>query len=121
MHKDKNFNFPDDHEANDDESGSDEVLSDDNLRLPESANVLVRLHAVRAWLSSRHHEATIEVGEAALAIQELMQVDAVETRPRRRMRLGEDTQQILHELGYNAAQRKDLKERKIVTWPEKVA
>jgi hypothetical protein len=94
MHKDKNFNFPDDHEANDDESGSDEVLSDDNLRLPESANVLVRLHAVRAWLSSRHHEATIEVGEAALAIQELMQVDAVETRPRPRMRLGEDTQRF---------------------------
>ncbi|HZY59607.1 MAG TPA: CoA transferase, partial [Candidatus Binataceae bacterium] len=36
-------------------------------------------------------------------------------------RLGDDTQEILHELGYNAAQRKELRERKIVTWPDKVA
>jgi crotonobetainyl-CoA:carnitine CoA-transferase CaiB-like acyl-CoA transferase len=36
-------------------------------------------------------------------------------------RLGEDTQEILHQLGYNAAQRLELKERKIVTWPDKVA
>ena len=32
------------------EIGSDELLSDDDLRLPESANILVRTHAVRAWL-----------------------------------------------------------------------
>ncbi len=31
--------------------GSDELLSEDNLRLPDSASVLVRLHAVRAWLA----------------------------------------------------------------------
>jgi hypothetical protein len=85
MDKDKNFHFSDDHESADDELGSDELLSDENLRLPESANILVRLHAVRAWLSRRHDEATIEVGEAALALQELMQGDAIETRPRRRM------------------------------------
>ena len=76
------------------EIGSDELLSDDNLRLPESANILVRLHAVRAWLSRRLDEATIEVGEAALALQELMQEDAVETRPRRRMHLAEEAQQF---------------------------
>jgi hypothetical protein len=94
MDRDKIFPFSDDHESSDEEIGSDELLSDDNLRLPESANILVRLHAVRAWLSRRHDEATIEVGEAALALQETMQEDAVETRPRRRMRLGEDTQRF---------------------------
>jgi hypothetical protein len=94
MNKDNTFPFDDDHESNDEEIGSDELLSDENLRLPESANILVRLHAVRAWLSRRHDEATIEVGEAALALQELKQEDAVETRPRRRMRLAEDTQQF---------------------------
>ena len=30
------------------EIGSDELLSDEQLRLPESANILVRTHAVRA-------------------------------------------------------------------------
>ena len=30
------------------ETGSDELLSDENLRLPEGANIIVRLHAVRA-------------------------------------------------------------------------
>jgi hypothetical protein len=84
MDRDKNFPFSDDDEPGDDEIGSDELLSDENLRLPESANILVRLHAVRAWLSRRRDEVTIEVGEAALALQELMQEQAVETRPRRR-------------------------------------
>jgi hypothetical protein len=84
MDRDKDFPFSDNHESGDDETGSDELLSDENLRLPESANILVRLHAVRAWLFRRHDEATIEVGEAALALQEVMQEDAVETRPRRR-------------------------------------
>src|SRR5713101_9329879 len=72
------------------EVGSDELLSDDNLRLPESANVLVRLHAVRAWLSRRREEAAIEVGEAALALQEAIQENAQETRVRRRAREGEE-------------------------------
>ena len=77
MDRDKDFPFSDNHESGDDEMGSDELLSDENLRLPESANILVRLHAVRAWLFRRHDEATIEVGEAALALQEVMQEDAV--------------------------------------------
>ena len=84
MDRDKNFPFSDDDEPGDDEIGSDELLSDENLRLPESANILVRLHAVRAWLSRRHDETVIEVGEAAIMLQEKMQEQAVETRPRRR-------------------------------------
>lgn len=67
------------------ETGSDELLADDNLRLPESANVLVRVHAVRAWLERRHEEATIEAGTAALAMQEAFNAPGEETRPRRRM------------------------------------
>ena len=84
MDRDKNFPYSDDDEPGDDEMGSDELLSDENLRLPEGANILVRLHAVRAWLSRRRDEATIEVGEAALALQEMMQEQAVGARPRRR-------------------------------------
>jgi hypothetical protein len=85
MDRDKNFPSSDEDESSDDELGSDELLSDENLRLPESANILVRLHAVRAWLSRRRDEATIEVGEAAFTLQEMMQEEAVETRPRRRL------------------------------------
>lgn len=68
------------------EVGSDELLSDDNLRLPESANALVRLHAVRAWLTRRQVETNIEIGEAALALQEAFQEPEEETRLRRRER-----------------------------------
>lgn len=49
--------------------GSDELLSDDELRLPESAHMLVRVHAVQAWLSRRLREAALARGEAALALQ----------------------------------------------------
>lgn len=66
------------------EVGSDELLSDDNLRLPESANILVRVHAVRAWLTRRRNEAALEVGEAALDLQDVMQSDFEDVRPRRR-------------------------------------
>jgi len=66
------------------EVGSDELLSEDDLRLPESASVLVRLHAVRAWLARRRHEATVEVGEAALNLQQAMASEFQEARPRRR-------------------------------------
>ncbi len=93
MDRDNNFPFSEDHESSDDEIGSDELLSDENLRLPESANILVRLHAVRAWLSRRHDEATIEVGEAALALQEIMQEETVGSRPRRRTHQIETMQQ----------------------------
>src|SRR5437016_406965 len=68
------------------EIGSDELLSDDDLRLPESASILVRTHAVRAWLARRHEESAIEVGEAALALQQVMMQEPQETRLRRRER-----------------------------------
>jgi hypothetical protein len=84
MDRDKNFPFSGDHEPGDDDIGSDELLSNENLRLPESATILVRLHAVDAWLSRRREEATIEIGEAALALQEMLQEEAVAMKPRRR-------------------------------------
>ena len=57
--------------------------------------MLVRLHAVRAWLSRRLDEATIEVGEAALALQEMMQEEAVETRPRRIAHLNDSSSRTI--------------------------
>jgi len=74
------------------EIGSDELLSEDDLRLPESANVLVRLHAVRAWLARRRHEVSIELGEAALNLQQTMAFESQESRPRRRERQGQEMQ-----------------------------
>ncbi|HZS77112.1 MAG TPA: hypothetical protein VFA41_10915 [Ktedonobacteraceae bacterium] len=72
------------------ETGSDELLAADDLRLPESADILVRLHAVRAWLERQRKEATLDVGRAALALQEAMESPVEELRPRRRaMREGD--------------------------------
>jgi hypothetical protein len=68
------------------ETGSDELLSEDNLRLPESANILVRVHAVLAWLTRRQHEAAIQVGEAALHLQEMETEQPQELSLRRRAR-----------------------------------
>ncbi len=96
MDRNKDLPFSDNRESGDDETGSDELLSNENLRLPENANILVRLHAVRAWLSRRHDEATIEVGEAALGLQQTMQEDAVEMRPRRRKQQMEEVQRFQH-------------------------
>src|SRR5947199_10125977 len=84
------------------EIGSDELLSDDNLRLPESANILVRTHAVQAWLARRHEESAIEVGEAALTLQQVMMQEPQETRLRRRERQSlhwqmDQQQQVLKE------------------------
>ena len=84
------------------EIGSDELLSDDDLHLPESANILVRTHAVRAWLARRREESTIEVGEAALALQQVMLQEPQETRLRRRERQNlqwqlDQQQQVLKE------------------------
>jgi hypothetical protein len=93
MDRDKDSPFSDEDTSDDDEIGSDELLSDENLRLPEGANILVRLHAVRAWLSRRLDEATIEVGETALALQEMMQEETVERRPRRRAHQNETVQE----------------------------
>ncbi len=83
-----NDNLNDDNDFLDEstEIGSDELLSDDSLRLPDSANALVRLHAVRAWLTRRQVEMNIEIGEAALALQEAFQEPEQETRLRRRER-----------------------------------
>lgn len=80
------MNFDDETSNEPVEVGSDELLSDDNLRLPESANILVRVHAVQAWLTRRYHETTLEVGEAALALQELAQASEELPRQRRRER-----------------------------------
>ncbi len=74
------------------ETGSDELLSDDHLRLPESANILVRTHAVRAWLARRYKETTLEIGEAALALQQTMVQEPQETRLRRRERQNQEWQ-----------------------------
>ena len=92
----------DDDDASDlsEEVGSDELLSNDNLRLPESANILVRLHAVRAWLARRREEAIIEVGDAALEFQQASAPGPQVTRLSRRERGGHearllDTQRVL--------------------------
>lgn len=67
------MDFDDELSDNETETGSDELLSADNLRLPDSANVLVRLHAIRAWLTRRQKETAIEIGESALTLQATMQ------------------------------------------------
>lgn len=70
------------------QEGSDELLSDEALRLPESANILVRLHAVRAWLERQRLDASAAVGNAALALQQAAQPPSENNRPRRRLREG---------------------------------
>jgi hypothetical protein len=69
--------------AADEVSGSDELLSADDLRLPEGANILVRLHALRAWLERRRTASEQEIGAAALAIQIVMRDPQMQRRPRR--------------------------------------
>jgi hypothetical protein len=73
-------------DASSEEEGSDELLSDDALRLPDSASILVRLHAVRAWLARNRLEASAAVGAAALALQAASQFPVERQRPRRRFR-----------------------------------
>ncbi|MBV9258227.1 MAG: hypothetical protein JO215_09430 [Ktedonobacteraceae bacterium] len=68
------------------ETGSDDLLADDDLRLPDSANNLVRVHAIRAWLTRRQKETSMEIGEAALALQQALQEEPQESRLRRRER-----------------------------------
>ena len=82
------MNFDDKNTDETPEIGSDELLSDDNLRLPESASPLVRLHAVRSWLVRRQEETKLELGEAAWALQQALQQQeqSSETRLRRRER-----------------------------------
>nr|BBH94935.1 hypothetical protein KTA_31340 [Thermogemmatispora argillosa] len=82
------MDFPDELEEEQDqepeERGSDELLASDELRLPEGASFLVRLHAVRAWLARRREEARLAVGEAALQLQELARTQEGCSRLRRR-------------------------------------
>ncbi|GAC1631681.1 MAG: hypothetical protein NVS4B7_19560 [Ktedonobacteraceae bacterium] len=84
------------------EVGSDELLSADNLRLPESASILVRVHAVRAWLTRRYADTSIEIGKAALALQKLAQTFQEAPHVRRRERQQQEAklaqiQQVLTE------------------------
>lgn len=79
-----NNNDDKDETSSEAEFGSDELLASDELRLPASANILVRLHALRAWLGRVHSETELEIGTAALDLQEAMSEPTVETRPRRR-------------------------------------
>jgi hypothetical protein len=88
------------------EVGSDELLSDDNLHLPEGANPLVRLHAVRAWLRRRQKMTSIEIGEAALELQQLQQDESGTTRLRRReLQARQEQMQQLQEKFRQAQQR----------------
>ncbi len=81
------MNFDDEFLEESTETGSDDLLADDNLRLPDHANTLVRVHAIRAWLARRQKETSSEIGDAALALQEVGQDDPQENRLRRRERL----------------------------------
>src|SRR5438477_7182720 len=81
------MNFDDEFLEESTETGSDDLLADDNLRLPDHANTLVRVHAIRAWLAHRQKEASSEIGDAALALQQVGQDDPQENRLRRRERL----------------------------------
>lgn len=91
------YNDENDEIVSEQETGSDDLLAADDLRLPESANILVRLHALRAWLDRRYAETELEIGVAALDLQEAMRES--ESRPRRRINqndsLFQRTQQAL--------------------------
>lgn len=78
------MDFDNDRLQEETETGSDELLSNDSLRLPDSANPLVRLHAIRAWLTRRQKEARLKMGTIALDLQQLQQEDQPEARLRRR-------------------------------------
>ena len=88
------------------EVGSDELLSDDNLHLPAGANPLVRLHAVRAWLRRRQKVTNIEIGEAALELQQLQQDESSTARLRRReLQVRQEQMQHLQQRFQQAQQR----------------
>jgi len=77
------------------ETGSDELLAADDLRLPEGASILVRLHAVRAWLTRREQETSIEVGEAVLDLQQAILYEPAEIHSRRQARQ-EESERLYH-------------------------
>ena len=78
-----NYDHDDDPSSSAEEVGSDELLAADNLRLPADANVLVRLHAMRAWLGRRYAESGLEIGGAALNVQDVARATEHLTRSRR--------------------------------------
>jgi hypothetical protein len=100
------MDFDDDISEETTEVGSDELLSDDDLRFPEGANPLVRLHAVRAWLTRRQKMTNIEFGEAALELQQLQQDELGTSRLRRReLQARQEQIQQLQEAFQQAQQR----------------
>lgn len=78
------YDHEDDFSSSEEAVGSDDLLAADDLRLPADANILVRLHAMRSWLNRRYQETGLEVGRAALEVQEAMRHAESEARPRRR-------------------------------------
>jgi hypothetical protein len=100
------MDFDDDTPEEVTEVGSDELLSDDNLHLSESANPLVRLHAVRAWLTRRQRLTNIEIGEAALELQQLQQDESGTAGLRRReLQARQEQMQYLQQRFQQAQQR----------------
>ncbi|GCE27860.1 hypothetical protein KDA_33440 [Dictyobacter alpinus] len=77
------MDFDDELFEQEDKIGSDDLLAADDLRLPESANPLVRLHAMRSWLKRKEKEANLDMGTAALDLQDL-QVSSETAHLRRR-------------------------------------
>jgi len=75
--------FENENFAEEDVSGSDDLLAADDLHLPEGANTLVRLHALRAWLEHRCTASELEIGTAVLALQTTMHDPGTHRRPRR--------------------------------------
>jgi len=92
------MDIDDEHTQEETDTGSDELLSSDNLRLPDNANPLVRLHALRAWLTRRQKETRLQIGTIALDLQQLQQEDQPEARLRRReLQARQDRLQSLQE------------------------
>jgi hypothetical protein len=92
------MDIDDDNSQEETETGSDELLSNDNLRLPDSANPLVRLHAMRAWLTRRQKETHLEMGTIALDLQQFQQEGQPEAKLRRReLQARQDRSQALQE------------------------
>src|SRR5260370_40048079 len=91
------------------EAGSAEFLSDDNLSLPTAANPLVRLHAVLAWFTRRQKVTNIEIGEAALELQELQQDESGSARLRRReLQVRQEQMQYLQQRFQQAQERLEI-------------
>ncbi|GCE46971.1 hypothetical protein EI42_00496 [Thermosporothrix hazakensis] len=86
------MSYEDEFDETEPEEGSDNLLADDQLRLPENANILVRIHAVRAWLDRRQREIKLAIGQSALKMQYIMEEE--DERPRRRRTQVDSLQQI---------------------------